>query len=228
MLTRPSTSTVPAGGGTLGKLRARRAAGDPAAVDEDGAAVGERERRHHLEARPALVHAVVEQDLVRAVERPGEPDGPIAPRAPVGIGGQLCRGMRGRGLELRAQRELLLHAAVLPHAGADEERDAGDRDDRRHDRRAAPPLPRIPVSSHQERPSARRLITLDVMKIVVIAVLIAIVAALFSALVFLYRDRGRGKRVVWLLTVRVALSVSLVAFLLFSYWMGWIGPGGVR
>jgi hypothetical protein len=66
------------------------------------------------------------------------------------------------------------------------------------------------------------------MKIVVIAVLIAIVAALFSALVFLYRDRGRGKRVVWLLTVRVALSVSLVAFLLFSYWMGWIGPGGVR
>jgi hypothetical protein len=74
----------------------------------------------------------------------------------------------------------------------------------------------------------RRLITLDVMKIVVIAVLIAIVAALFSALVFLYRDRGRGKRVVWLLTVRVALSVSLVAFLLFSYWMGWIGPGGVR
>jgi hypothetical protein len=74
----------------------------------------------------------------------------------------------------------------------------------------------------------RRLITLDVMKIVVIAVLIAIVAALFSALVFLYRDRGRGKRVVWLLTLRVALSVSLVAFLLFSYWMGWIGPGGVR
>jgi hypothetical protein len=74
----------------------------------------------------------------------------------------------------------------------------------------------------------RRLITLGVMKIVVIAVLIAIVAALFSALVFLYRDRGRGKRVVWLLTVRVALSVSLVAFLLFSYWMGWIGPGGVR
>jgi hypothetical protein len=65
------------------------------------------------------------------------------------------------------------------------------------------------------------------MKIVVVAVLIAIVAALFSALVFLYRDRGRGKRVVWLLTLRVALSVSLVAFLLFSYWMGWIGPGGV-
>jgi uncharacterized membrane protein len=66
------------------------------------------------------------------------------------------------------------------------------------------------------------------MKIVVIAVLIAIVAALFTALVFLYTDRGRGKRVVWMLTVRVGLSVSLIAFLLFSYWMGWITPGGVR
>jgi hypothetical protein len=66
------------------------------------------------------------------------------------------------------------------------------------------------------------------MKIIVIAALIAIVAALFAALVFLYRDAGRGKRVVWLLTVRVALSVSLIAFLLFSYWMGWIGPRGIQ
>ena len=42
------------------------------------------------------------------------------------------------------------------------------------------------------------------------------------------RDAGRGKRVVWMLTVRVALSVSLVAFLVLSYYMGWIGPGGIR
>jgi hypothetical protein len=66
------------------------------------------------------------------------------------------------------------------------------------------------------------------MKAVVVAVLIAIIVALFTALVFLYRDAGRGKRVVWMLTVRVALSVSLVAFLIFSYYMGWIGPGGIR
>ena len=66
------------------------------------------------------------------------------------------------------------------------------------------------------------------MKMIVIAVLIAIVVALFTALVFLYRDAGRGKRVVWMLTVRVALSVSLIAFLLFSYYMGWIGPSGLR
>jgi hypothetical protein len=66
------------------------------------------------------------------------------------------------------------------------------------------------------------------MKIFVVAVLIAIVVALFTALVFLYRDAGRGKRVVWMLTVRVALSVSLVAFLVLSYFMGWIGPGGIK
>jgi len=66
------------------------------------------------------------------------------------------------------------------------------------------------------------------MKIVVVAVLIAIIVALFTALVFLYRDAGRGKRVVWMLTLRVGLSVSLVAFLLLSYYMGWIGPGGIK
>lgn len=66
------------------------------------------------------------------------------------------------------------------------------------------------------------------MKIVVVAVLIAIVVALFAALVFLYRDAGRGKRVVWALTIRVALSVGLFAFLWFSYWMEWIGPQGIR
>jgi hypothetical protein len=66
------------------------------------------------------------------------------------------------------------------------------------------------------------------MKIAVAAILIAIIVALFSALVFLYRDAGRGKRVVWALTIRVALSVGLFAFLWFAYWMGWIGPQGLR
>lgn len=66
------------------------------------------------------------------------------------------------------------------------------------------------------------------MKIIVVSILIAIVVALFSALVFLYRDRGHGKRVVWLLTVRVALSVTLVAFLVLSHYMGWIGPRGLQ
>jgi hypothetical protein len=66
------------------------------------------------------------------------------------------------------------------------------------------------------------------MKIVVVAGLIAIVTALFSALVFLYRDRGHGTRMVKALTIRVGLSIGLIAFLLFSYWMGWVGPQGLR
>lgn len=66
------------------------------------------------------------------------------------------------------------------------------------------------------------------MKIIVILGLVAVVVALFAALVFLYRDRGVGHRVVTALAIRVGLSISLVAFLLVSYWMGWIGPGGLR
>jgi hypothetical protein len=66
------------------------------------------------------------------------------------------------------------------------------------------------------------------MRIAIIVALVAVVAALFTALVFLYRDRGKGERVVVALAVRVALSASLVAFLVLAYKLGWIAPGGVR
>jgi Protein of unknown function (DUF2909) len=66
------------------------------------------------------------------------------------------------------------------------------------------------------------------MRIVVIVGLIAVVAALIIAGVFLYRDRGRGNRVMVTLGIRVLLSATLVAFLVFSYWMGWIAPTGLR
>jgi branched-subunit amino acid transport protein AzlD len=63
------------------------------------------------------------------------------------------------------------------------------------------------------------------MRVIVIIALCAVVVALFTALVFLYRDRGRGNRVVAALAVRVILSMALIAFLVFSWWMGWIAPG---
>ena len=63
------------------------------------------------------------------------------------------------------------------------------------------------------------------MRVIVIIALCAVVVALFTALVFLYRDRGRGTRVVTALAVRVILSMALIAFLVFSWWMGWIAPG---
>ena len=66
------------------------------------------------------------------------------------------------------------------------------------------------------------------MRIVVVIVLIAIIASLFSALVFLYRDKGKGTRIVKALALRVALSVGLFAFLLIAYRLGWIGPQGLR
>jgi hypothetical protein len=66
------------------------------------------------------------------------------------------------------------------------------------------------------------------MRVFVIAGLIAIVVALFAALVFLYRDRGQGTRMVKALAIRVGLSILLVTFLLVSYFMGWIAPQGIR
>jgi len=65
-------------------------------------------------------------------------------------------------------------------------------------------------------------------KILVIVVLLAIIVSLFSALVFLYRDKGSGTRIVKALALRVALSVGLFAFLMISYRLGWIGPHGLR
>lgn len=47
---------------------------------------------------------------------------------------------------------------------------------------------------------------------------------LFTALVFLYRDQGRGNRVVITLAIRVVLSMTLIALLVVSWWMGWLRP----
>ena len=66
------------------------------------------------------------------------------------------------------------------------------------------------------------------MKIVVVVGLVAVIASLFSALYYLYRDRGHGERMVKALAIRVALSATLVLFLVVSYKMGWIAPSGLR
>jgi hypothetical protein len=58
--------------------------------------------------------------------------------------------------------------------------------------------------------------------------LAAVVVALFTALYFLYRDRGRGHRVVNALAIRVLLSMALIAFLVIAYHVGWIAPTGVK
>ncbi|MDE2148548.1 MAG: DUF2909 domain-containing protein [Gammaproteobacteria bacterium] len=64
-------------------------------------------------------------------------------------------------------------------------------------------------------------------KIVVLVLLAGIVAALLSAGVFLVKDPSRSRRMVWALTLRVALSIALIAFLAVAYLAGWIHPHGL-
>jgi Protein of unknown function (DUF2909) len=65
-------------------------------------------------------------------------------------------------------------------------------------------------------------------RIIVIAALVLIVGSLATALYYLYHDRGQGTRMVKALAIRVALSASLLIFLLVSYRLGWIGEQGLR
>jgi len=60
------------------------------------------------------------------------------------------------------------------------------------------------------------------MRYLVIAVLVAIVASLGSALFFILHDRGGSKRAVKALALRVGLSLGLFLFLMAAYYFGWI------
>jgi hypothetical protein len=61
-------------------------------------------------------------------------------------------------------------------------------------------------------------------KIIVITVLVLIVTSLFSALVFMYKDKGSNKRMVRALTVRIILSIALFLFLMAAFYFGFIPP----
>lgn len=60
------------------------------------------------------------------------------------------------------------------------------------------------------------------MKTVVFILLAAILVSLFSGLFFLSRDDGDSDKLLKSLKIRVALSATLVAFLVTAYLMGWI------
>lgn len=64
-------------------------------------------------------------------------------------------------------------------------------------------------------------------KLIIIAFLVAIVASLASGMVFLIRDPSSRRRTVTALTVRIGLSLLLIAFLVLAYFMGWIRPHGI-
>ena len=65
------------------------------------------------------------------------------------------------------------------------------------------------------------------MRIVIIILLFAVLASLFSGLYFVYKDKGSSNRAVISLTIRVALSVLVFLILIVSYHFGWIAERGL-
>jgi len=61
------------------------------------------------------------------------------------------------------------------------------------------------------------------MRIVILILLLAVVASLFSGLYFVYKDKGTTNRAVISLTIRIALSVLVFVLHIASYYFGWVG-----
>lgn len=70
------------------------------------------------------------------------------------------------------------------------------------------------------------------MKIVMVVMLVLVVAALGSAGLFMLKrpkdgEGGEDRRMARALALRVGLSVALFLFVLLSWTMGWVRPGGL-
>lgn len=63
-----------------------------------------------------------------------------------------------------------------------------------------------------------------IVKTIVVLLLLAIVGSLIAGGAFLVKDPANGRRMLNSLKLRVALSVTLILFLVLSYAMGWIKP----
>lgn len=61
---------------------------------------------------------------------------------------------------------------------------------------------------------------------IIVLLLVAVIGSLFSGLFFLVRDHGANDRTVKALTLRIALSIAVLALLLLGYRFGLI-PGYV-
>ena len=61
-------------------------------------------------------------------------------------------------------------------------------------------------------------------KTIIVIVMLIILGALFSSLVFLVRDKGKKDRTVKALTWRIALSLGLFFFLFLAFKFHWIAP----
>lgn len=70
--------------------------------------------------------------------------------------------------------------------------------------------------------------TIVLAKVILVVLLAAIVASLFSGLFFLMKDESRQRRLLTALKVRVALSIALLVFLALAFWQGWLRPHGLH
>lgn len=68
---------------------------------------------------------------------------------------------------------------------------------------------------------------MPLIKILIVATLIAIVVSLGSGLFHLVNDKGESKKMVNALTVRIALSVLLFVLLFIAWSQGMISPHGI-
>ena len=64
-------------------------------------------------------------------------------------------------------------------------------------------------------------------KVLIIAALLAILASLASGMVFLVKDKGQSHRTAKALTVRITLSVALFGLLMLGIFTGHIKPHGI-
>jgi hypothetical protein len=64
-------------------------------------------------------------------------------------------------------------------------------------------------------------------KIVLVVLLLAIVASLFSGLFFLLKDDSSRRRTLTMLKIRVGLSIALLIFLALAFMNGWLKPHGL-
>jgi len=60
-------------------------------------------------------------------------------------------------------------------------------------------------------------------KAIILIALLLIISSLFSALFYLSKDKGTGRRTAKALTIRICLSFGLFLFLLIGYFAGLIG-----
>ena len=65
-------------------------------------------------------------------------------------------------------------------------------------------------------------------KVILVVLLLAIIAALFSGLFFLMNDESNQRRTLTALKVRVGLSITLLIFLALAFANGWLKPHGLQ